>query len=66
MNTFTHYPLDELKLIYNLLWVQALTSKTLVTSVFLQDLQDYLLAQATADGVNVTELAEWTRWLTKV
>jgi hypothetical protein len=66
MNTFTHYPLDELKLIYNLLWIQALTNKTLVTSVFLQDLQDYLLAQATAEGINVTELTEWTRWLTQV
>lgn len=66
MKTFTHYPVSELKLIYHALYLQALTSKTLVTSIFLQDLQDYLLAQATTEGVNVTELAEWTRWLAQV
>lgn len=66
MKPLTHYPLNELKFIYHALWMQALTNKTLVTSVFLQDLQDYLLAQATAEGINVAELTEWTRWLTKV
>jgi hypothetical protein len=63
MKTLEDYPIHELKLIYRLLWTQALTSKTLVTAVFLQDLQDYLLVQATHAGVSVTELTEWSRWL---
>lgn len=65
MSSFTNYPLAELKLIYHLLWIQASTQKMLITSVFLQDLQDYLLAQAAAEGVEVTKPAEWAQWLTE-
>lgn len=63
MKPLKDYPLKELKLIYNILHVQLPLHITLLESELLQDLQRYLLSQATTEGVDVSKSTEWTRWL---
>ncbi len=57
------YPLNELKLIYQLLHSQLPEHMALMDSQLLHDLQTYLQHQATQDGVDVSLHAEWAAWL---
>jgi hypothetical protein len=57
------YPLNELKLIYQLLHSQLPEQMALMDSQLLHDLQTYLQRQATTDGVDVSLHAEWAAWL---
>ncbi len=63
MKTFKNYPIQELKLIYNLLHAQLPNHPELIDSEFLQDLQRFILQQAEAAGVDIAQPIEWANWL---
>lgn len=64
MTTLQNYPIHELKLIYNLLHAQLPTHISLINSILLQDLQHYLLQQASNEGIDISSHADWAHWLT--
>jgi hypothetical protein len=64
MKTFKNYPIQELKLIYNILHAQLPNHPELIDSEFLQDLQRFILQQAESGGVDITQPIEWANWLT--
>jgi len=63
MKSLTDYPIEELKLIYNILHNQFPTHTELMNSELLQDLQHYLLTKAEASGVEVSQHSGWANWL---
>lgn len=63
MKTLADYSDAELKLIYNLLSVQVPVYPELIESYLLRDLQQHLLAQAQAEGIETSSHAAWTEWL---
>ena len=63
MKTITEYSVKELKLIYNLLHASVQSHFELMDSELLSDLQTYLQATATEEGIDVTHHAQWKAWL---
>ena len=60
---FQDYSLNELKVLYNVLHEQIPHYPMLFDSRLLQDLQNYLLKQATMEGVDVSLHIVWSAWL---
>jgi len=63
MKKLSDYSLEELKLIYNLLGSQLPQTPKLMETEFWQELQEYLLSQATSEGVDVSSSQYWFDWL---
>jgi hypothetical protein len=63
MKTLRDYPIQELKLIYNILHAQFPRHTELMDSELLQDLQNDLRQRAEASGVDVGKTADWANWL---
>ncbi len=59
MKTLRDYPIQELKLIYQLLHANV----KLLDSKYLQDLQQHLLQQAEISGVDISQRTSWANWL---
>lgn len=59
----THYPLDELKLVYRVLHANLMQNVELLDSTLLSDLQRTLQVAAQAEGVDLTDHAAWDAWL---
>ena len=57
------HSMEELKLVFRLLHNQLTTAPELMDTHFLGELQDFLHAQAQADGVDPTDHGAWDRWL---
>lgn len=64
MKTIKDYSLKELKIIYNLLCAQLPAHTELIDSELLQDLQHYLLLQASTEGIDISLHLDWANWLT--
>jgi len=65
MKTLKNYPIEELKLIYQLLYLHLTGHQSLLESQLLEDLQHYLLIQARQDGVDISNHSAWSQWLTR-
>jgi hypothetical protein len=63
MKTLRDYPIQELKVIYNILHAQFPRYTELMDSELLQDLQNDLHQRAEASGVDVGKTADWANWL---
>jgi len=63
MKSLDQYPPSDLKLIYRTLHAQLQQDFELMDSELLHDLQRWLQARATAEGVDVSVHAEWATWL---
>ena len=63
MSALAAYPLADLKLIYRTVHAQLTANTELLDSQLLADLQAYLQQQARAQGVSVTDHAQWDAWL---
>lgn len=55
--------LEDLKLVYRVLHAHLAEHPELMDGAFLLELQDFLHAQARADGVDATHHGDWDRWL---
>jgi len=65
MKNIDTYALSELKLIYSILHSQILEQPDLMDSDLMHDLQTFLQAGATKDGVDVSDHGAWDVWLGK-
>jgi len=65
MKSLDAYALSELKLIYSILHSQILEQPGLMDSDLMHDLQTFLQAAATKDGVDVSDHGAWDAWLSK-
>lgn len=63
MKALCDYPIDDLKLVYQLLHSQLPSQPSLMDSELLHDLQTYLQQCARDDGVDVSLHAQWASWL---
>jgi hypothetical protein len=63
MRTLKEYPVDELKLIYQVLHASLPGEPELMDSLLLEDLQRFLQERATQDGVDVSTHSQWAGWL---
>ena len=63
MKPLDAYPLNELKLIYQLLHNQLPEQIALMDSQLLHDLQSFLQQQASKEGIDVSLHSEWASWL---
>ena len=63
MKNITDYPLNELKLIYNLLHANVQLHFQLMDSELMFDLQKHLQSSAAKEGIDVTHHAQWKAWL---
>jgi hypothetical protein len=66
MKNLTNYPIQELKLIYNLLHTQLPIHTELFDSQLLQDLQTHLVQQAISEGIDMSQDNDWANWLSRV
>ncbi|MCB9851238.1 MAG: hypothetical protein H6817_11115 [Phycisphaerales bacterium] len=57
------HDLDDLKLVYRVLHEGLADHVELMETAFLLELQDFLHAQAKADGVDVGDHGAWDAWL---
>ncbi len=60
---FDAFPLAELKLVYNVLYVHLLEHAELMDTEFFGDLQAYLQKQAQQSGIDLADHAAWAGWL---
>lgn len=63
MRPLSDYPLQELKLVYQLLHRHLPDTPDLMDSELLQDLQHHLQQQAAREGIDVSLHAQWAAWL---
>jgi hypothetical protein len=63
MNPLTHYSLADLKRIYTTLHAALSRDSLLMDSNLLADLQTHLISEARRVGVDVSDHASWTMWL---
>ena len=63
MQRFSTFTLAELKLVYRVLQQNLLDHAELMDSEFLETLQRWLQYRAGEDGVDITDHAQWIRWL---
>jgi hypothetical protein len=59
----TNYPLAERKLVFRVLHAHLTEHPELMDTRFLDELQSDLQADATAEGVDVTDHQAWDTWL---
>jgi len=57
------HSLEELKLVYHVLHRHLTEHTELMDTYFLIELQNFLHAQASADGVDTANHSEWDAWL---
>ncbi len=60
---WSHYPVNELKLVYSTLHAQLTLEPDLMDSELMADLQTHLQQAAKADGVDVSTHSQWAAWL---
>lgn len=63
MRTLKEYPVNELKLIYQVLHAGLPNEPELMDSQLLEDLQRFLQERAGQDGVDVSTHSQWASWL---
>jgi hypothetical protein len=57
------FALRDLKLVYRVLHQHLLEHPDLMDSTFFQALQSHLHRQARGEGIDLTDHAQWDRWL---
>ena len=62
---FNTFDVEELKLVYETLHGTLRKVPDLIDSKFLEELQGHLHSLAKIEGVEVTDHAQWERWLGK-
>ncbi len=63
MQHFSHFEVDELKLVYRVLHRNLMQHMELMDSEFLQGLQTWLQFRAGQDGVDIADHSQWDAWL---
>jgi hypothetical protein len=63
MSHLTAFDNQDLKLVYRTLHGQLLESPELMDSPFLNELQLWLQTLARVEGVDISDHAQWDRWL---
>jgi hypothetical protein len=63
MSHLTAFDPQDLKLVYRTLHAQLLEQPELMDSAFLNELQLWLQTLAKLDGIDLSDHAQWDRWL---
>jgi hypothetical protein len=63
MSQLTAFDTEDLKLVYRTLHGQLLEHTELMDSAFLNELQLWLQTLARVEGVDLSDHAQWDRWL---
>lgn len=63
MNKFTAFDATDLKLVYRTLHGSLMDNIDLMDSEFLEELQTWLRAVASSDGIDTSDHGQWDSWL---